>query len=296
MTAPNLNSSNFTTEINVINPADYSATPYFTANGTGVYSNGILIASQTDVQAGSSGVAGTVDIYPATALKGKTTITASDNSGNTTTNIVTAAQTGARTYTVPDAGASASFVMTGGTQTVGGAKTLSSALTVNPTTNQLVLGVTNTTTINATAPASSRVYTLGDAGGAASFVLTAGAQTLTSKTLTAPITTGLQAGVSNALTAVGTNRGNSLALTADVNNVTSAAAGTGVTLPAGVIGATVIVFSNGANAIQVYGNGSDTIDTVAGSTGVPLTNTKRCAYVCVAANTIISYQLGVVSA
>lgn len=46
------------------------------------------------------------------------------------------------------------------------------------TTNQMVLGTTNTTTINATAPAASRVYTIPDAGGAASFVMTAGAQTI----------------------------------------------------------------------------------------------------------------------
>jgi len=42
---------------------------------------------------------------------------------------------------------------------------------VNSTSNQLVLGTTNTTTINATSPAASRTYTLPDAGGAASIIL-----------------------------------------------------------------------------------------------------------------------------
>ncbi len=65
-----------------------------------------------------------------------------------------------------------------GTQTITGAKTFSSAITITPVTNQLVLGVTNTTTISATAPAASRTYTMPDAGGAADFVLTAGNQTL----------------------------------------------------------------------------------------------------------------------
>ena len=49
--------------------------------------------------------------------------------------------------------------------------------TLTATTNQLVLGTTHTTTISATAPAASVVYTLGDAGGAASIPLVTGAAT-----------------------------------------------------------------------------------------------------------------------
>lgn len=105
--------------------------------------------------------------------------------------------------------------------------------------------------------------------------------------------------VGNALTAVGTNRATSLALTKQVNNVTSAAGGTGVTLPsvtAAGIGSEITIFNAGANLIQVYGAGSDTIDGVAAATGVPLTNTKRCLYRAVAAATWVSAQLGVISA
>lgn len=47
MAAPNLNSSNFTTEINVINAKDYTVTPYFTANASGVFSNGVQIYANT---------------------------------------------------------------------------------------------------------------------------------------------------------------------------------------------------------------------------------------------------------
>jgi len=100
----------------------------------------------------------------------------------------------------------------------------------------------------------------------------------------------------NALTAAGTNRATALVLAKDTNNVTTAAAGTGVVLPAGLVGMKLTIFNAGANALQVYANGSDTIDTVAGATGVVLTNAKRCDYYCVAANTWISAQLGVVSA
>ncbi len=105
--------------------------------------------------------------------------------------------------------------------------------------------------------------------------------------------------VSNALTAVGTNRATALALTANINNVTTAGASTGVTLPSIAtvgISTIVIIFNAGANAIQVYGAGSDTIDTIAGSTGVVLTNAKRSMYFAVAAATWVSAQLGVVSA
>jgi hypothetical protein len=61
----------------------------------------------TNYDAGASGTAGTVDIFPTTASKGKTSFTAADNTGNTTTTITTALQATTRTYTIPDAGVSA---------------------------------------------------------------------------------------------------------------------------------------------------------------------------------------------
>lgn len=102
--------------------------------------------------------------------------------------------------------------------------------------------------------------------------------------------------VGNALTAVGTNRATALQLAKEINNVTTAAAGTGVVLPVGVVGMVITVYNAGANAIKVYGSGSETIDGTAGSTGVTLTNALRCQYTFVAANTWISAQLGAVSA
>lgn len=105
--------------------------------------------------------------------------------------------------------------------------------------------------------------------------------------------------VGNGLTAAGTTRADALALTRQINNVTTAAAGTGVILPAsGVagIGAVVVIYNDGANPIKVYGAGTDTIDGSPAATGVTLTNALRCAYTCVAANTWLSAQLGAVSA
>lgn len=46
------------------------------------------------------------------------------------------------------------------------------SITLTNTTNQIVLGTTNTTTISSVAPSASRVYTIADFGGAASFALT----------------------------------------------------------------------------------------------------------------------------
>lgn len=80
----------------------------------------------TNLDAGVSGTAGSVDVFPATAAKGKLAITAADSAGDTTTTIVNASQAAARTYTIPDAGANASFVMTEGAQTVNGVKTFGS--------------------------------------------------------------------------------------------------------------------------------------------------------------------------
>ena len=83
----------------------------------------------TNLDAGASATAGTVDIFPTTAVKGKIQLAAADSAGDTTTTITNASQAGARTYTIPDAGASASFVMTEGAQTVNGIKTFGA----NPT-------------------------------------------------------------------------------------------------------------------------------------------------------------------
>ncbi len=102
--------------------------------------------------------------------------------------------------------------------------------------------------------------------------------------------------VGAALTAVGTNRGTALQLAKQINRVTTAASGTGVILPVGVVGMRIAVFNDGVNAIKVYASGSETIDGTAGSTGVTLTNALRCEYFFTVANTWISAQLGAVSA
>jgi hypothetical protein len=79
----------------------------------------------TNLDAGASGTAGTVDVFPTTAAKGKLAITATANTGDTTNTLTNAAQSAAATWTVPDTNGAASFVMTAAAQTIAGAKTFS---------------------------------------------------------------------------------------------------------------------------------------------------------------------------
>lgn len=101
--------------------------------------------------------------------------------------------------------------------------------------------------------------------------------------------------VATGLAAVGTNQGTALALTAQKNIVaTAASAAVGVALPASAgvpVGASVFVYNDGpSNTFHVYGNGSDTIDGTAGSTGKVLTNAYFCEYLLTAAATWVSYR------
>lgn len=100
-----------------------------------------------------------------------------------------------RTWTIPDITADGTFASLTGTQTFTGSKTFSVTTTISATTNQIVLGTTNTVTITSPAPASSAVYTIPDVGTVASFVMTAGTQTVAgTKTFsTAPILSSLTA-------------------------------------------------------------------------------------------------------
>lgn len=98
----------------------------------------------TNLDVGASGTAGSIDLFPATASKGKVAFSTADNAGNTTTGFAFAAQSGAWTYTVPDAGASASFVMTEGAQTVNGVKTFGSMFKIPVNVATAATGSTQT--------------------------------------------------------------------------------------------------------------------------------------------------------
>lgn len=64
----------------------------------------------TNLDAGASGTAGTVDVFPSTASKGKLIISANDNTGDTNVIITNAEHGQATTVTIPDSGLPTSYV------------------------------------------------------------------------------------------------------------------------------------------------------------------------------------------
>lgn len=127
--------------------------------GTVTLSKAVVVDANKDISAfrnvtgvnydaGASGTAGSVDVFPTTASKGKIAFVAADSAGNTTTTITNASQAGAVTYTIPDAGASASFVLSTGTSTGTSATsteltTLAGATSANATTGKVAILGTN---------------------------------------------------------------------------------------------------------------------------------------------------------
>jgi hypothetical protein len=93
---------------------------------------------------------------------------------------------------------------------------------------------------------------------------TSGAATFSTITLTGLLTES----AGDSLTAVGTNQGTALALTKEVNRITTGASTTGVTLPLASAGLDILVINSVANSIHVYGGGTDTINDVATATGI----------------------------
>lgn len=65
---------------------------------------------------------------------------------------------------------------------------------------------------------------------------------------------------------------------------TSASSGDSVVLPVAVAGSVVFLANAGANPVQVFGNGSDTINGTAGATGISVANDKRIMFVAVTDN------------
>lgn len=146
-----------------------------------------------------------------------------------TTTISSTAPVSSRVYTLPDAGANAIFVMTQGAQTIVGVTTFSAsavlsagatagaAITITPTSNQIVLGTTRTVTISAGTPAtSSRTWSIPDITGNGTFAALEGTQTFSgAKTFSATLT------MSGATIAMGSNKITGLAAPATAGDALS---------------------------------------------------------------------------
>ncbi len=115
-----------------------------TTTGTAQASKALVVDANKDIislrnvsgvnfDAGASGTAGTVDVFPTTAAKGKLAVTCTDQTGDTTVSLVAGAMAAARTITIPDPGAAASVLMTTGSAT---------ATTATTTELNVVAGVT----------------------------------------------------------------------------------------------------------------------------------------------------------
>lgn len=122
----------------------------------------------TNLDAGASGTAGSVDVFPTTASKGKVAITKTANTNDDTTSFVFGAHAAARTITVPDPGAAANVLMTTGTAT---------ATTATTSEISKVAGVPASVTVVVTTPGASgtadAAFTFLDAAGATCAIATA---------------------------------------------------------------------------------------------------------------------------
>jgi hypothetical protein len=96
--------------------------------------------------------------------------------------------------------------------------------------------------------------------------------------------------VFSSITPAGTNLATSVVVGSLTTLLGTAPSTAGVTLPPSsqVIGYPLLMINNGTAAPHVYGQGGDTIDTTAGTTGVTLTNGHRCFFTATAAGTYVS--------
>lgn len=155
-------------------------------------------------------------------------------------------------------------------------------LTATNTTNQIVLGTTNTTTISSTAPSASRVYTIQDAGAAANFIMSEGAQTINGVKTFGSI---MQVKATNGITAFATGgQGSAVALASEINSITvCATAGDSVKLPAALAGKKIQVSNLGAAYANVFPASGELIDALAANASVSLPVGANITFTCAVA-------------
>ena len=91
----------------------------------------------------------------------------------------------------------------------------------------------------------------------------------------------------------GGGQGSALPITTEMARVTTVAtAGDSVKLPTSIAGLTIILENAGANAMQVYGSGTDTINGVATATGVSQMASSVVIYTCYTAGAWFANGLG----
>jgi hypothetical protein len=79
----------------------------------------------------------------------------------------------------------------------------------------------------------------------------------------------------------GGGQGSAVALTSMINRVSTAAAqGDSVALPVSAVGLAIMIVNHGANPIQVFGSGTETINGIATATGISQGVNTTATYVC----------------
>ncbi len=246
----------------------------------------------TDVDAGTaSGTAGSVDIFPGTGARGKLSITCAISAGDTTTTIVNTSQGGARIYTIPDAGASSTFLMEAGNQDAAlkdidaGASGTKGTVDIFPTTasrGKIAItaaddaGADDTLTITNAAQGGAYTVTIPDAGASSEFVLSEFASTINGvKTFgSMPIFPAAT------VAAAGSVRGNG-PITTGITLVTGADGTKVITLPPAVQGAVCIVKNNVANTLDVFPDGAgESINALAGGIAYNMGNVTSVTFSC----------------
>lgn len=95
---------------------------------------------------------------------------------------------------------------------------------------------------------------------------------------------GLKLSVGAALTGAGTTQGTALQLTSALNQITTAAAGSGVKLYASpAAGDIQVIYNGGANAVNVYPQTGGAINQLATNSGHALATNTACMYFAVSA-------------
>jgi hypothetical protein len=100
--------------------------------------------------------------------------------------------------------------------------------------------------------------------------------------------------ITDSITAhAGGGQANAVALTTEINRITTVATvGDSVSLPVSIAGLTIIVINHGANAAQVFGAGTDTIDDVLTTVGVSQMAGSVTIYSCTTAGAWYSNGIG----
>ncbi len=76
----------------------------------------------------------------------------------------------------------------------------------------------------------------------------------------------------------GTTQGTATAVVSNFTLISTAPSSSGVVLPTAAGAAPVVIYNGGANTLKVYGNGTQTINGIAGSTGFSVSTLKAAQF------------------